>query len=326
MSSATSFAIEYNLPLVNLRDITQTSGNCAATEKQIFSSTNPQNSANYTYTKLCAKKPDYYCYNNPSIPYGSEVAPAWYKSSEWIENPPTIQSANGLAGGGKIRCNYDFEKAIETGDAYIINQLANLGSRASNVKLNDYILSYCSDEVTSNNIKGSRFKARSKAGKYCRNWLQKFDPITQNKLIKKLCENKTWKECACVNRESDPSYESLKSTLGAGFKDACWWSPCRDNINYHADSNIPDCSKVAIGNLTNITDADNICAYNDTTNYINCADYSGPLTSVGVVPSFWASQAQQIAFYGLLFAAICIFMFVFIFTSKYNRRRTRRRR
>lgn len=82
----------------------------------------------------------------------------------------------------------------------------------------------------------SRFASSDQEGALCRSWqarnLQQADVSKR-----RFCNtNPTSKECDCINRSSNPTYQQLNPRQLS--QDSCWWGPCRNSDAYLVTSDL----------------------------------------------------------------------------------------
>jgi len=82
----------------------------------------------------------------------------------------------------------------------------------------------------------SRFVSSDQEGALCRSWqarnLQQADTSKR-----RFCNtNPTSRECECINRSSNPTYQQLNPRQQS--QDSCWWAPCRNSDAYLVTSDL----------------------------------------------------------------------------------------
>src|SRR5690606_15275211 len=121
-------------------------------------------------------------------------------------------------------------------------------------------------------------------GTLCRNWAntyQNIDPANVNQAMNQYCSSFPESEdCACINRNSDPLYQTISVGLQPNYA-ACYWIPCSSSNNFLTPSNIRNttCDQQQLIDICNIVDkniSDNgLINIDEASNVILCLNQQG---------------------------------------------------
>jgi hypothetical protein len=137
------------------------------------------------------------------------------------------------------------------------------------------------DPITGDSQTGcSRFTSTEDDGTICRAWagLAANKQWADASMIQYCRNNPNGSECGCINRNSNPVYNSLK--VGNPYNDGCWWIPCANIQNFLVPSDLQisaeasaACPQYICEQVVNIYNNSDLSGEN-ISQYINC-DFSG---------------------------------------------------
>ena len=238
--------------------------------------------------------------------------------------PATCPTLNGTDPGNRffvnspeVQCYYNLDN-INNVDA--ITQYRDTFGETT--EYNQFLVPHFCGSVATDCIPGlatcSNFNsADDRTRTICLNWASKADSELVDATKRAYCIDNGTEDCACLNRQSDEIYRSIKS-LGLGvINDRCWYLPCRvatslittDIANQNCPANV--CS-----NVVSIISQNGNVIYNPTiTQNIDCTfNGTGP-TPPPTQPTN-PGDSNDIWYYiigGLLILLLLIIIFYAIF-------------
>lgn len=143
---------------------------------------------------------------------------------EWDGAPPNI------------KCIYDLDKIDTVEQATKFTSLFGPNDDIQN-KICFQPVKNCANGLS----ECSRIKSLEPGSDECRLWYEKLSPQTQDAYIQSYCIRHNTKDCDCVLRSNNPSYNKLKGLHS--YNDGCWFLSCSDNSKYFVPSDLrkPTC-------------------------------------------------------------------------------------
>jgi len=179
----------------------------------------------------------------------------------------------------EIKCTYDID-SINSIDQ--INRWINKFGK--NKDYDKIMLNFCAREMKNcadGNATCSFKNSDSIEGKICKSWYneQKRNHDAQT-LVETICnKNRSFPECKCINRASDPLYQKFKSGGTKNYNDGCWYIPCTSEATQFIPQDLykPVCPDKLCQNILSFVDTGNVDV-NGIQNTINC-DFGGNFTN-----------------------------------------------
>jgi len=146
------------------------------------------------------------------------------KHVTWDETPPNI------------KCIYDLDRIDTVEQASKFTSMFGIN--------NDVLEKICFQPVKkcANGLTDcSRIKSIEEGSDSCRLWFETLPPQTQDAYMESYCTRHNTKDCDCVLRSNNESYNKLKGLHS--YNDGCWFLSCSDNLKYFVPSDLrkPTC-------------------------------------------------------------------------------------
>ena len=135
-----------------------------------------------------------------------------------------------------IKCIYDLDKIDTTEQAKNFTSLFGPNDELQN-KICFQPVTKCTGDLT----ECSRIKSLDTYSDVCRLWYENLPPATQDAYMQSYCIRHNTKDCDCVLRSNNTSYDKLKGLHS--YNDGCWFLSCSDSSNYFVPSDLrkPTC-------------------------------------------------------------------------------------
>ena len=152
-----------------------------------------------------------------------------------------------------IKCIYDLDKIDTVAQATNFTSLFGPNDEIQN-KICFQPVTKCANGIT----ECSRIKSLDAGSDNCRLWYENLPPKTGDAYMQSYCIRHSTKDCDCVLRSNNSSYNKLKGLHS--YNDGCWFLSCSDSSKYFVPSDLrkPTCPTNICQIIIDVANAENV--------------------------------------------------------------------